>query len=194
MTNDERIESTMRLFQDLIQRDAVSLPPVPAAAAGPAPARQISTPHPWYVVSGTAVVDGQFGDAAQFAGYQSLVLEDDEPVEVLLAAPSGETMTYTAAWPSSAARAFTTALQAAEDYGINDDFAAVTVPEAGLVAVWFREREELIPLALGAHALEPNHLYQEADVIQRLREPLRARFSMLEAATLGATTPTPPRG
>ncbi len=199
MTNDEQIESTMRLFQDLIQREAVSAPAhAPAAAAGPAPARRISTPHPWYVVSGTAVVQGKFGDAAQLAGYQSLVLEDEDPVEVLLAAPSGDTMTYTAAWPASAARAFTTALQVAEDHGINDDFATVTVPEAGLIALWFRERRELIPLALGeeqgAQALEPEHVYQETDVIERLRGPLQARFSMMQAASLGETTPTPPRG
>lgn len=189
---DEKQNKAANVFRSILEREIPAGGGLEAAAS----ARQITEPHRYYVIDGYQVLQGKFAGAERMAGYQSLVLEGEDPVEVLIASSSGEAMTYAAAWPTEAAEALIAAVAVAEDHGIDaHDFAVASVPEVGLIALWFRDRGELVPVAPRNKrtVLDPSRIYTESDVIELLHEPLAARFASTTADAIAEGDPKPPR-
>lgn len=195
MNDQEKIEQSAALFRSMIEREPEAAFKGDSGAASDA--TQITTPHPYYVMDGRAVLNGSFAGAEVMAGYQSLVLRGEEPVEVLIAAPSGEEMQYSAAWPARVAAAFVAAMRVAQDNGIeDDDFVVATVPEVGLTALWFRERRAIVPLSINPAnpgALDWKRVYTESEVVEHLRAPLRARFEHTTTERSVGKASKPPR-
>ena len=183
MANEKQTEQTLALFRSLVEQrkwpTAVAGAEADATAGGET-FMAMTTPHPYYFVSGDAVLAGRLSGAETLAGYQSLVFQGDLPVGAPIAAPAGEEMSYVASWEAGAAEALNNALKVAEENGRDaSDFAVMTVPEVGFSAVWLRDRHELIPMAITQtrSSLDPNRVYSEEEVIKLLHEPLNKRLS-----------------
>lgn len=200
MANEKQPEQTLALFRELIERQ--KWPATRAGVAANALANReaptaVTTPHPYYLVSGTAVLEGRFSGAETLTGYQSIVLQGGQPVGAPIAAPSGEDMSYAASWGAGAAEALNEALQVAEQNGRDaSDFAVVTVPEAGFSAVWLRDRHELVPIVAARRrsALDPHRIYTEEQVIELLHNPLSKRLRNAEKFAADSLSEKPPTG
>src|SRR5688500_5483663 len=114
MADQKYVEQASALFRELLTRESATPKlesTAPSAAEVP---RRISIPHPYYVVDGDAVLQGRFDGAERMTGDQSVVMEGDTPVEILIAATAGDDVKYAAGWPRRAAEALTEALRVAE--------------------------------------------------------------------------------
>ena len=200
MATEKQTDQTMALFRALVDRQKWPAAETEAEAVAPvgggAPTA-VTTPHPYYYVSGDAVLEGRLSGAETLAGYQSIVFHGDQPVGAPIAAPAGEEMNYVSSWAAGAAEALNAALKVAEENGRDaSNFAVVTIPEVGFSAVWLRDQHEFIPIAITRtrSSLDPNRVYGEEEVIELLHEPLRVRLtSPVENAVNFAPT-RPPRG
>jgi hypothetical protein len=194
--DEKHVNAASALFRDIVGRDDALTRMKTELPGAAAPVRRISLPHPYYFIDGGAVLRGQFAGAERMTGYQSVVVEGEAPTEVLVASMTGDTMAYAAAWPRRAAEALTEALRVAERNGIHDtEFAVVTVPEVAFNAVWFRTRAQLVPLRLNTKksGLDPERVYSEGEVIERLQAPLRARFAITGSGVDDTGRPKAPR-
>lgn len=193
------VERAAALFRELLARTESTVAHAVATAGAPeggSTAPHMSEPHAFYVVDGRAVLDGELTAAARLPGYQSVVVENETPVEVLNAAAVDGQIEYTGAWSTRAAEALGRALKVAEEQGVADEnFHVITVPEVAFNGVWFPEHDAIVPLQFSSKksALDAGRVYTPAELISELQQPLRAKFAVDGGASADSSEDVPPR-
>lgn len=180
MSSDKQADQALALFRTFMGEVPAKSIESAAAPAGGGEGVGITTPHPYYHVSGVEVLKGVLAGAERLVGYQSVIFEGERAVEAPIASPQGEEMSYVASWTPEAAAALNDAMAIAESFGRDtSNFAVVTVPEVGFNAVWLRDQHELVPLATTKTrgSLDPRRIYSEEEVIDSLRGPLSERIT-----------------
>lgn len=180
MASDKYAGRALALFRTYVQQEQASSADTAAPPVGGRGEMAITTPHPYYLVSGDAVLSGRLAGAEKLAGYQSIVFQGERAVEAPIAEPEGEEeVSYLGSWSPDTAAALDDAIRVAEEHGRDaHDFAVVTIPEVGFTGVWLRDRHEIVPMAtpIARSALDPRRIYTEDEVIEHLREPLSERL------------------
>src|SRR5262245_41927463 len=75
MDMQEQKKQSEALFRTMLEREQkpAAAGPVLGAPAASQGLPQITQPHPYYIVPGSAVLQGEFAQASRMAGFQSIV-------------------------------------------------------------------------------------------------------------------------
>jgi hypothetical protein len=163
---------------------AINQPNVAAFAVAEAEPDKLATaaPHKVYFVGLTDLAEGRLLSAAQLKGWRYLIFEQDRPVVAAeLQTDADEALHFSNVNRGPYVAGTVEGVNFAESLDIvnNEDFElrVLEISSLYLVALWlYGQRDLLIPLKPAPEELEPLRVYEENEIIDRLRGAAQNRL------------------